>query len=97
MTKYKVIYPFADLLDDSHVYRVGDEFPREGVIVKPERYKELAGTDNKLGRSLIEVVEIPAEKAQKARKTALKPSDEEIPAEKEKPVKKATTTRKSKK
>jgi len=97
MAKYKVVYPFADLLDDSHVYRVGDEFPREGVIVKPERYKELAGTDNKLGRILIEKVEMPAEKAQKARKAASTPSDEEIITEKEKPVKKASTTRKSKK
>ena len=97
MKAYKVVHSFADLLDDAYVYHVGDEFPRRGVIVKPERYEELAGTNNKLGRVLIEQVEIPAEKAQKARKTALKPSDEEIPAEKEKPVKKASTTKKSKK
>lgn len=97
MAKYKVLYPFADLLDDSFVYRVGDEFPRDGVIVKPERYKELEGTGNKIGKPLIEKIEIPAEKPQTARKASVKAKDGDSTAEKEKPVKKATTTRKSRK
>ena len=97
MAKYKVLYPFADLLDDSHIYRVGDEFPRRGVIVKPERYKELMGTGNKIGKPLIKMVEAPAETPQEARKASAKAKGGDSTAEKEKPVKKATTTRKSKK
>ena len=49
----RVIYPFADLLDDNYIYQVGDEFPRPGVIVGAERYAELEGSNNKIGRPLI--------------------------------------------
>ncbi len=97
MAKYKVLYPFADLLDDSHIYRVGDEFPRRGVIVKPERYKELMGTGNKIGKPLIKEIETPVEKPQTARKASAKANGEDSIAENEKPVKKASTTRKSRK
>ena len=53
---YKVIATFADLHDDGHIYNVGDEFPRAGVIVNQNRIDELAGDSNKLGKPLIESV-----------------------------------------
>lgn len=54
---YKVISYFTDLQDNCHAYNVGDIFPREGVEVKPERFDELSGKDNKQGKPLIEKVE----------------------------------------
>ena len=84
---YRVIYPFADLSDSNHTYNAGDEFPRRGVIVKPERLAELAGSNNKIGRPLIE-----AETARTA------PKGEEVdktPGENKKAVKKATVAKKS--
>ena len=56
MTIYKVIEAFADLQDNGHVYHAGDEFPRQGVLVKPSRYEELASNKNRLGKVLIEKV-----------------------------------------
>lgn len=53
---YKVIKYFTDLQDDNHAYEVGDEFPHEGMDVSDERIKELAGSDNKQGTPLIELV-----------------------------------------
>ena len=96
---FKVICPFADLLDDSYVYHVGDEFPRHGVIVKPERYKELMGSDNKLGKPLIEEIAetIPDTDAQTGEESTEKAKDEETIVEEKKPVKKASTARKTKK
>ena len=54
---YKVIKHFIDLHDDDHSYEEGDIFPREGIIVKPERIAELAGSNNKQKTPLIELVE----------------------------------------
>lgn len=54
---YKVLNAFADLQDDSYVYNVGDEYPREGTIVSRERYAELSGSDNRQGKPLIERID----------------------------------------
>ena len=81
---YKVIYPFADLLDDNHTYNVGDTFPRDGVIVKKERYEELAGPNNKIGRALIQMAE----------EEPVAITDGEISTERPKAVKKASGARK---
>lgn len=54
---YKVIYPFTDLQDNNHPYKVGDNFPRLGLVVSEARLKQLAGENNKRGKALIEVVE----------------------------------------
>lgn len=56
---YKVIDFFTDLHDNDHPYNVGDSFPRKGVKVSDERLIELAGSDNKQGKPLIEKVEEP--------------------------------------
>lgn len=53
---YKVIYPFYDLKHENHVYSVGDVFPVEGCRPTKARYAELIGSDNKIGRPLIEEV-----------------------------------------
>lgn len=53
---YKVIYPFMDLQDSKHSYRVGDTFPRGGVTVSEQRIQELCGSRNKQQKPLIEFV-----------------------------------------
>ena len=63
---YKVILRFADLQDSSHVYEVGDAYPREGVKPTQERISELLGASNKIGAPLIKkVVEKKPVKAKK--------------------------------
>ena len=84
--KYKVIYPFADLLDDNYIYAPGDEFPRQGVIVKPERYAELAGSNNKIGRPLIE--------AESGHTAPAGDAADKTPKESEKAVKKPSAAKK---
>lgn len=59
---YKVIYAFADLMDNDYVYAVGDTYPRKGLKVSKERIHELASRENKIGRPLIEEVEKPKKK-----------------------------------
>lgn len=59
--KYKVIYPFFDLVDPSKkVYDVGDWFPHEGFEgeLTEERINELSGKKNKLKRPVIEVPKV---------------------------------------
>lgn len=76
---YKVIKRFHDLQDATktksgevyHEYNVGDVFPRDGVEVSKERLAELAGSDNKQGVPLIELVEEKAAAEKTAKKTAL--------------------------
>ena len=78
---YKVISFFLDLQDDSYAYSPGDTFPREGVIVKKERYEELASDRNKLGKPLI-AAEMPEKPLDDT-------SDAEQPTEDTKAAKKA--------
>ena len=54
---YKVINYFTDLTDKNRPYNVGDTFPRDGLEVSEERLAELAGSNNKQGKPLIEKVE----------------------------------------
>ena len=58
---YYVIKRFADLQDKNHIYNAGDAFPREGLVVAPERLEELAGKCNKQGEPLIKKEEAPAD------------------------------------
>lgn len=67
---YKVIKFFHDLEDKKetksgtvyHAYNVGDTYPREGSKPSEERVAELAGSENKQGEPLIELVEEKVEK-----------------------------------
>lgn len=77
---YRVIKYFTDLHDDDHPYNVGDTFPREGIEVAEERLAELAGSNNKQGVPLIELVEDDAEPKE--------PAPAKKPAAKKAPVKK---------
>lgn len=53
---YKVIHYFEDLQDFNYSYKVGDNFPRLGLSVTEDRLKELASSNNKQGKPLIEKV-----------------------------------------
>lgn len=57
MMKYTVLSEFADLQDGNHIYRVGDEYPREGYTPKDERVDELSTGKNLLHKPLIQKVE----------------------------------------
>jgi hypothetical protein len=45
------------LYDNDYPYAVGDIYPRQGLIVSNGRLAELAGSNNKQGQPLIELVE----------------------------------------
>lgn len=63
---YKVIKYFTDLHDNGYPYSVGDTYPRQGMTATEERIAELAGSNNKQGHPLIELVkESPAKKTTK--------------------------------
>jgi hypothetical protein len=53
---FEVISFFTDLQDGDHRYNVGDVYPRSGLAVTEERYKELASSNNKQHRPLIRYV-----------------------------------------
>lgn len=56
---YKALIEFTDLQDKGHVYHAEDIYPREGHTPNDKRVKELASTDNKLGRAVIAEVDEP--------------------------------------
>ena len=60
--KYIVIHSFKDLQDNEHIYQVGDFYPRKDIKdVSDERIEELLSANNKIGKSLIKVIEIESE------------------------------------
>ena len=61
MKKCTVLIYFTDLQDNRYAYHAGDTFPREGLEVSDERIAELASSDNKRGKPLISVDDIPEE------------------------------------
>ena len=66
--EYRVIEAFVDLLDDNHLYQVGDTFPRPGKDVTLSRINELASADNKLGMPLIKLADKAAKNEKKVEK-----------------------------
>ena len=54
---YRVIRFFTDLKDNNHPYQVGDSFPRLGMEVSAKRINELATSENRQRRPLIEFVD----------------------------------------
>lgn len=63
---YKVIHFFTDLQDFNHPYNVGDIFPRTGLKVSEERFKELSCENNKQHKVLIK--EVNLEQGEKEKK-----------------------------
>lgn len=60
MKKCASIARWVDL-EDGHLYNPGDPFPYDERDISDERITELAGTQNKAGFALIQVVETPNE------------------------------------
>lgn len=58
---------FTDLQDNGFLYKVGDEYPRAGLVVSDERVTELSGSSNALGKPVIKKAE--AKKNDRPRKT----------------------------
>lgn len=69
---FRVIIPFADMMDNNRPYKAGETFPREGLTVSASRIAELTGSGNRVGRPLIESVKIEVETEKPARKRVRK-------------------------
>ena len=72
---YKALINFVDLQDNNHRYHAGDEFPRNGMEVSPERIDELLTDKNRRHKPVIEKVEVvvPEPTAKADEKPAEKP------------------------
>lgn len=57
--EYVVIEEFCDMQDGNRSYAKGDKFPRFIGIADEARLKELASSNNKLGRPLIKAIDPP--------------------------------------
>lgn len=94
---YIVLTRFADLQDGNRIYEAGDNYPRPGIDVSPERLAELAGSDNRIGKPLIVDVDAPCKGCAVERaETPVETREEEpkeIPVQSEEPPKKARRTR----
>lgn len=67
--RYMVVKDFKDLMDNGHVYKAGDVFPRLDLNVDESRIHELSTKNNKRGEVLIEPVpEEAPEKKKRGRK-----------------------------
>lgn len=62
---YKVLKSFHDMLDNNYFYETGNEYPRKGLTVLPNRLKELSSNDNRMGEPLIEKIEEVKEEPKK--------------------------------
>ena len=58
---YTVLSEFADLQDENHIYRVGDEYPRKGYSPTDERVTELSTGKNLLHKPLIQRIAVVEE------------------------------------
>lgn len=81
--EYRVKVAFTDLQDGNRHYKVGDAYPRNGMIVSKERLEALSTTKNKRRMELIEKVEELQPEAAQEKATEEEPKKE----------KKATRTR----
>ena len=55
--KYKALIDFRDAEDDNKLYQVGEQYPKpSNKKVSQKRLNELAGSENKLGKAVIEKV-----------------------------------------
>lgn len=59
---------FADLQDNKRLYLAGETFPRDGLLVSPERLAELSGSNNLAGYPLIEKIADSADNTKAPRK-----------------------------
>lgn len=64
---YKVLKYFTDLQDNGYPYKVGDNYPREGLSPSPTRVRELSGRDNAQGIPLIKVEPPKTQSTKKAK------------------------------
>lgn len=67
---YIVCKTFADLQDNNFLYDIGDEYPRSGLEVSPERIAELAGSNNLQGMPLIKAVKTEKTASKRSTKTS---------------------------
>lgn len=82
---YVVIEEFCDMQDGGRSYAKGDKFPRFIGIADEARLKELASSNNKLGRPLIKAIETPNTLETSLKKEYVSPKiEEETPVQRRK-------------
>ena len=59
---YTVLTEFADLQDNSRIYKAGDVYPRSGYMPSAERLNELSTAKNLLHKPLIQEIPEPEPK-----------------------------------
>ena len=95
---FKVVHGFKDLKDNDYIYKKGDIYPREEIKledVPKKRIKELSGTNNKIGKVLIEEIKEEVVEEEKATEEVAKEvAKEEKTTEEEKEA--TTETEKTK-
>lgn len=95
---YFVLTRFADLQDHNRIYEAGDEYPRPGLVVSPQRMAQLAGSDNRAGYPLIVDADAECETCavggEKPPQDAPTDAHEEEPTQAEKPAQKPARGRK---
>lgn len=90
---YKVIRTFTDLEDKRRLCEVGHSYPRKGLEPTPERIEALTSSDNKIGKPVIEEIDVTQKDDQENIDPEIDvsqkdgPSDEEFP----KPTKEGST------
>ena len=72
---YKAISYFKDMKDNMHSYNPGDIFPREGLSVDDERIAELASSNNRRGKPVIESDDVKTEEPKPKKKGKKKNAD----------------------
>lgn len=60
---YRAVEQFADLQDNKYIYELGMIYPRKGYDPTDERIKELAGSENKVGKPVIEYFDDPVQES----------------------------------
>lgn len=60
---YRAVEQFADLQDNKYIYELGMIYPRKGYDPSDERIKELACSENKVGKPVIEYFDDPVQES----------------------------------
>ena len=95
---FKVVHGFKDLKDNDYIYKKGDIYPRDEIKledVPKKRIKELSGTNNKIGKVLIEEIKEEVVEEEKATEEVVeeeKATEEVVEEEKTTEKEKEATT-----
>lgn len=91
---YKVVKKFTDLKDNGYTYEVGDEYPRENLVVDKNRIGQLLGDKNRQKTPLIEEVKTKPIKAKDVEEPKEQPKEKVEEVKEKKPRGRGTSKKK---